>query len=577
MSRGFFDNILGKGNSDQVIDGFWHHATSVSGAIRIFFYFAGSLSFGGIYLFPLTATDAAIPTLWLWGALLGIPLVWLAVSRLIAKVNDDLDAGEKRSAFWFGVLREINNLKNSIAPSIAAQAQSTVTPTVDAPAQVTVPWHPLVSNQCVGLGQLYYLRDFIKNQEGLVVNGYRVSFRSLTYANPGQAAPETLINNPSSIDSQALYVVQSIQISIQKVGAQGAAVDAGGIDALEEDAAVGNKTPLSGEEKNRLRLKRFMNIIAISAGFLYVQECFNFWAQTNPYSIFAYTFLIFTSVALAWHQHQTKQKSAQASDASSLGRQDRRALMNNVVKALGIALLSSALYLLPSLLPAVAANAGFDFIFKALSFCFFAMAGYRTMIYKNAYEQRLSELRSDTDVHYRALLQADQLKVGHDRSETDCSQPIKGSAKAIKKGHSMGSMLYRFCQFIWEFLRTAFPVAFFLDFFVTTFGGPSIGIVNMDFMSVFKQPPITALVLELTFVALCCGAFAAFMVKDGIKREQQEDYLESKGINIEGTNICRGLDVRQLHEAVVRQDLADLAGSEGSEYSADSKVLQLSL
>lgn len=557
MSRGFFDNILGKGNSDQVIDGFWHHATSVSGAIRIFFYFAGSLSFGGIYLFPLTATDAAIPTLWLWGALLGIPLVWLAVSRLIAKVNDDLDAGEKRSAFWFGVLREINNLKNSIAPSIAAQAQ------------VTVPWHPLVSNQCVGLGQLYYLRDFIKNQEGLLVNGYPVFFRSLTYADRGQAAPETLINNPSSTDSQALYVVQSIQISIQKVDAQGAAVDAGGTDPLEEDAEGGKKKPLSGEEKNHLRLKRFMNIIAISAGFLYVQECFNFWAQTNPYSIFAYTFLIFTSVALVWHQHQTKQKSAQASDASSLGRQDRRALMNNVVKALGIALLSSALYLLPSLLPAVAANAGFDFIFKALSFCFFAMAGYRTMIYKNAYEQRLSELRSDTDVHYRALLQADQLKVGHDRSETDGLNQEKAGNKAIKKGHSMGSMLYRFCQFIWEFLRTAFPVAFFLDFFVTTFGGPSIGIVNMDFMSVFKQPPITALVLELTFVALCCGAFAAFMVKDGIKREQQEDYLESKGINIEGTNICRRLDVRQLHAAVVGLDLVD------SEDSEDSEVYQL--
>ena len=40
-------------------------------------------------------------------------------------------------------------------------------------------------------------------------------------------------------------------------------------------------------------------------------------------------------------------------------------------------------------------------------------------------------------------------------------------------------------------------------------------------------------------------------------KEEQDDYLESKGINIEGTNICRGLDLRQLHEAVVGQDLAD--------------------
>jgi hypothetical protein len=485
----------------ELAQSFWHNANAFSGSIRAVFYILGLFT----PYYGLMATDNVLAANALLAVLILVPVFWKYIlSPLIDTINNRLDAKERQVNFylqflnWLGELKTApkNSIQNDIIFSYRFESEDAVQISLYDPQgselfQKSLAWHPIVSYQKDSAADLmpdpsekYRITlnwDDCSSSDQVRDGGYE-SF------SPGKSLDSGLSSEEEEVSFFSKSFQQNFQQSFQTI----------------QDHA------LPTWHRHAFKLKQFINIVAISAGFLYIQECFNFWAQSNPVLMFAYTFAALWAVQAAREDYLQRAKDTMAvvgkhEDVKSLSAKTNALFKLCREHKLFPLAAFACFWFAPTLVPLQ-----FLPVFFTLVSCALVFFAVKTIDFKNSYEEELHKLRQDS----RGQFEQAKKHFGKENFKV----PEKSPLQQVQSG------LLKTGQFIWEFIRTAFPLLFFTDYFVTHIGGASIGVVQMNFATTLTHPPLGVLIPEVLITLVVCGTFAALMVADTMENERHEAF-----------------------------------------------------
>lgn len=478
----------------ELAQSFWHNANAFSGSIRAVFYILGLFT----PYYGLMATDNVLAANALLAVLILVPVFWKYIlSPLIDTINNRLDAKERQVNFylqflnWLGELKADpkNNIQNDIIFSYRFEPGDTVQIDLYNPQggvlfHRPLTWHPIVSYQKDSAADLMPRPD----------QKYRITLNWDDCSSSDQVGYDGYESflAPSSEEEEVSFFSKSFQQNFQQ-----------SFQTIQDHA-------LPTWHKHAFKLKQFINIVAISAGFLYIQECFNFWAQSNPVLMFAYTFAALWAVQAAREDYLQRAKDTMAVVSKHEDVKDLKAGASSLFKLcrehkLFPLAAFACFWFAPTLVPLQ-----FLPVFFTLVSCALVFFAVKTIDFKNSYEEELHKLRQDS----RGQFEQAKKHFGKENFKV----PEKTPLQQVQSG------LLKTGQFIWEFIRTAFPLLFFTDYFVTHIGGASIGVVQMNFATTLTHPPLGVLIPEVLITLVVCGTFAALMVADTMENERHEAF-----------------------------------------------------
>jgi hypothetical protein len=554
-----------QGNPESVA--WWQNLsklTSLSSSIRATFYILGA--FVGA-TFPLVPTAEQITVGALAVALLLIPLFWeKCLSRIINKINHFLDADIRRRTLWLSMINKIivtmhdNGISNQkVSAKLTYQNSSSiglttlncrlkitglqgeteitkeVDLTLDVPslcmdekdANQLMPEHGAEFSVFVPMTteeqqkereakSAFIITRFVRFV-GLDKTKHQSTDSPAAHAKAGDDNEQQV--KQDDISSRWDWSKTINNLSIHLASAKKRCTDI--IQAIKE------RFSMSSEKYAKwiYNLKQFMNVAAISAGFLFIQECLQFWFKSQPLLIMAYTIAAVVAFLGVVFRDSNDHVDADGNEVA-LDARDKsitKVIFDKCSKFTQTPFFKTKL--LPSVvfcacfyaLPRISTNLSASWPLISLVLVLIAACA---LTYKLNYERDLRSVREKCD------------------AESTTYREKKGSILSSPKKKLLQQKVLEISgktfQGTWEFVRTFFPLIFLLDFIFTKCGAPSIGVLQMSFSTMFNAP-LSVLLPELFIASVFCAIFSYSMIQDTVKETGMDEDIEG-GITIQATN-----------------------------------------